>query len=122
MLCLVTRPTDVQANAARLGRLVKARRERLDLTHVQVQQAGGPSPASMQRIEQGRAGEMREATTAGIERALRWGPGSIAAVLAGGDPDEDVDLHAGTASGGSSFAMTVDLGTRLSEAEVRELR
>lgn len=75
-------------HAARLGRLVRARRRTLRLTQAAIQEAGGPSTATLRLIEGGRHTEFRNGTADQLERTLRWQPGSIAAMLRGGDPIE----------------------------------
>lgn len=70
----------------RLGRLVRARRKALKMTQSDVQAVGGPSTATLRLIENGRNLEFRDGTGVALERAIGWAPGSIDAILAGGEP------------------------------------
>lgn len=74
--------------AQRLGRLVRARRKELRKTQADVQNAGGPSTATLRLIEGGKHTEFRDGTGAALEAALRWGVGSIDRILAGGEPND----------------------------------
>jgi transcriptional regulator with XRE-family HTH domain len=68
-----------------LGADLKARRERLRLSRADIHAAGGPSPASVQRIENGEVQTSLKTTTKdSLEKALRLAPGSIDKRLAGG--------------------------------------
>jgi transcriptional regulator with XRE-family HTH domain len=73
----------------RLGRLVRERRNELKLTQADVQEAGGPSTATLRLIESGEHTAFRRSTTAPLERILRWGRGAVEVILAGGDPFPD---------------------------------
>lgn len=75
-----------ETSAQRLGRLVRARRKALKLTQADVQKADGPSTATQRLIEGGKHTDFRGGTGSGLESALQWQPGSIDAILAGGDP------------------------------------
>lgn len=70
----------------RLGRLVRAQRKALKMTQADVQAAGGPSTATLRLIEGGKHSEFRDGTGADLERVLKWAPGSIGAILDGGEP------------------------------------
>lgn len=70
----------------RLGDLTKQRREELGLTQQQIQGRGGPSTASLRRLENGRATSMDRGKRRDLERALDWRIGSIDDILEGGDP------------------------------------
>ncbi|MGB3485249.1 MAG: hypothetical protein WBB07_23920 [Mycobacterium sp.] len=72
--------------AERLGRLIRARRKELKLTQADVQQAHGPSPATLRLIEAGKHKDFRASTSQPLETVLKWEPGSIDRVLAGGAP------------------------------------
>jgi hypothetical protein len=72
--------------AARLGRLVRARRKALKLTQADIQASGGPSTATLRLIENGKHTDFRTSTSQPLERALLWQPGSIASILRGGEP------------------------------------
>lgn len=70
-----------------LGRAAKRRREQLGITQEQMQDHGGPSPASVRNIEKGVA-RPRGRTMLELDRALGWKPGTSEAIVAGtADPD-----------------------------------
>lgn len=70
----------------RLAAAVIARREELDLTQEDVRQKGGPSTATMRLIEGALQTSYRGVILARLERALEWEPGSVRAILRGGEP------------------------------------
>jgi hypothetical protein len=71
----------------RLAGFVRARREEdLGLTQEEIAAAGGPSTATQRLIEGARHDSYRPASLRSLERALQWEPGSVRAILAGGDP------------------------------------
>lgn len=72
--------------AERLGRLIRTRRRALKLTQNDVQQADGPSPATLRLIETGKHTDFRDGTGSALEDAIFWERGSIDTTLAGGDP------------------------------------
>lgn len=72
--------------AQRLGRLIRERRKALKMTQAAIQEAGGPSTATIRLIESGKHTEFRPSTSDPLERLLRWEPGSIDAILDGGEP------------------------------------
>lgn len=74
------------------GRCIADRRAELGLTQEQVQEAGGPSPASQRLIEGGKRESIQAASAGGYERALGWESGSLRAILAGGAPTPFSDL------------------------------
>src|SRR4051812_45414241 len=76
---------DVQ-DWSHLGRLVRERRVDLGLTQAEVNNAGGPSPATLYLLESGRREFYRPQILRRLERALDWRSGSIQRVLAGGQP------------------------------------
>lgn len=75
-------------HAQRLGQLLRQRRKDLKLTQAAIQEAGGPSTATLRVIEGGKHTELRAGTAQPLERILKWQPGSIAAILKGGQPTE----------------------------------
>lgn len=75
-----------ESDAQRLGRLVRARRKSLRLTQADVQNAGGPSTATLRLIEGGKHTDFRDGTGSALEEALQWKLGSIDNILAGGAP------------------------------------
>lgn len=71
---------------SRLARLVVERRNELGMTQADVQAAGGPSQATMYLIEHAGRTRYQARILNSLERVLRWRPGSVRAVLEGGDP------------------------------------
>ena len=70
----------------RLAGLARERRVELGLTQEDVRAAGGPSTASIRLIEGALQRAYQPATLRDLERALQWERGSVARILAGGDP------------------------------------
>lgn len=68
-----------------LGRLVKDRRVAQQLSASEAARRAGVSRMTWTRLERG-AVDMYDHTHPKIEGALGWAPGSIAAVLSGGEP------------------------------------
>lgn len=75
-----------KASLERLGRTVRERRLALGLTQDQVTEAGGPSDKRQTKIENATPPAPSITTLAKLDVALRWNPGSAAAVLNGGTP------------------------------------
>jgi hypothetical protein len=82
----------------RLAVAIKRRRDdELHLRQEDVSARGGPSKAWLYSIENAGADAYHDAAIAKLERALLWEPGSVAAIVAGGDPtvlassDEEAD-------------------------------
>ena len=71
----------------RLARMAALRRAELDLTQIEVAQRGSLSIDRVQAIEGAKRDRYRLGTLAALERALKWENGSVAAILAGGDPE-----------------------------------
>lgn len=69
----------------KLAEEVRARREWLRMTIEEAAAAGGISDNTWGRVE--KAGNVRGLTYAGIDRALRWAPGSCRAILNGQPPE-----------------------------------
>lgn len=69
-----------------LAEAVKRRREELRLTQGDIQERGGPSTAKLREIENRRTEALSPSKRRDLERALRWTPGSIDVILAGGQP------------------------------------
>lgn len=82
-----------ESPAQRLGRLVRERRKELKLTQADVQEAGGPSTATLRLIEGGKHTDFRSSTSGPLDKVLQWQPGSIDHVLAGGEPTPLTDLY-----------------------------
>lgn len=75
---------DDTTSRQRLGRLVADRIKKLQLTQEQISKSGGPSDATVRRIIAGH--NARPSIYRTLESAIKWQPGSVAAVLAGGEP------------------------------------
>jgi transcriptional regulator with XRE-family HTH domain len=96
-----------------LAKVVRERRKDLGLTQPQVAEVGGLSISLVRMIENNRSEGMRAAKKQGLERALRWKPGSVDAVLDGGSPTlqdsatEVVAEQSGSTAGGEGdrFAL-----------------
>lgn len=65
------------ADFRRVGRMVKDRREELELTRERVKELGGPAVTSLLKIERGDPADYRPGTTRPLERILQWTPGSF---------------------------------------------
>lgn len=76
----------------RLGDVIERRIEALQVTRAEVQQRGGPSPATVRAIVNGRSTTLSPSKRRDLERAIEWAPGSIDIVLRGGDPEPISDL------------------------------
>lgn len=79
-------PTEPGARQ-RLAEHMERRRAELNLRWQDVSEAADVSVRALQSVRKG-DGELRSLTEAGIERGLQWAPGSVRAILAGGDPAE----------------------------------
>ncbi len=77
--------------SARLARLVRERREAVEMTQRDLADAAGLGLSTIQSIERGTGGAPSKATRDGLERGLRWRKGSVAQVLEGGDPIAIID-------------------------------
>jgi len=69
----------------RLADLTERRRAELGLRWKEVAEAGGISYEAIRAVRNGDA-EIRALTKHGIDTGLRWEPGSVQAILDGGDP------------------------------------
>ncbi len=88
-----------------LGPAVKARREALGMSRAQVRDAGGPSPATQQRIENAEIKtDIDTATKTGLERALQLPPGWI---------NEQLGLPAPTITDGPAALVIEGEGERI---------
>lgn len=76
----------MSSNARRFGDVVQSRREQLDLTQIDVWQAGGPSNTTLTAIENGKQENLSRATARKLDKGLRWVEGSAKTVWLGGDP------------------------------------
>ena len=77
---------------ARLAALMDERRLELRLTWQDVADRGGISLRALANARTGDA-EIRPLTQAGIEGGLQWERGSVARILAGGDPVPGVTIR-----------------------------
>ena len=73
---------------AKLGDAVRARREELQLTQLDVQRRGGPSPALLSSLENNRADTLTPSSRRGLELSLSWRPRTIDRILEGGEVGE----------------------------------
>ena len=77
----------------RLDRTMNARRLELEITWRDVATRAGLSYEALRALRSGPTG-IRDLTAAKISRALDWEPGSVGAVLAGGEPvNTEVSEH-----------------------------
>ena len=96
-----------------LADAVKSRRTELGLTQAQVAELGDLSVELLRMVENNRAGRLSARKARGLERALGWEPGSVAAILGGGsatlatNPVAAVPAPVGppTASPGDRFGL-----------------
>lgn len=77
--------TAMSTNAQRLGEVVLARREELDMTQLDVWQAGGPSNTTLTKIENGQVTSLARSTARKLDVGLDWRPGSARRVWEGGE-------------------------------------
>ncbi|MEU2992933.1 hypothetical protein ABZ772_21750 [Streptomyces griseoincarnatus] len=78
---------------ARLGAVIRERRESMGMSRRQLSQVANVSEKSIQVAEEGRTPRARWPQSLHlIEAALRWEEGSMVNVLEGGEPTETVDL------------------------------
>lgn len=73
------------ADHDRLDHAIEARTIELGISYVELADRAGISDVSLRNLRKGRA-NLRARNVRKLEVALGWAPGSIAAVLAGGDP------------------------------------
>ncbi len=73
------------ADHERLDHAIEARTIELGISYVELADRAGISDVSLRNLRKGRA-NFRPRNVRKLEIALGWEPGSIAAVLAGGDP------------------------------------
>lgn len=114
--------TDDAPDFPRLGAAVLARREHLRMTRDDVKAAGGPSQATLQRIEGGDSTGLKPATKIGLETALRLPEGWIDAVLAGQSPSlpDEGRIEVVQEAGGERILVAIFNGvTQLSESDRR---
>lgn len=107
---------------------MRARRHQLRLSPYAVRLAGGPSRATLLKIETGQAASIKDDTKNRLERVLRWSFGSVDAVLAGGEPalsqSAAADGRAEVLYQGSGEQIIIDIVTGLgdlTDADRREI-
>lgn len=76
----------MSTNADRLAEKVRARRAQLDLSQLDVWQAGGPSNTTLTEIENGRLENLTRTTAKRLDIGLKWEAGSARQVWEGGEP------------------------------------
>lgn len=83
-----TGPRPVDETTRVFGAAVRVRRRELGLTALDVQAAGGPSISSLSNMERGLKplDSYRPGHLTRLETALRWAPGSVAALRRGEEP------------------------------------
>ena len=73
-----------QTTAERLAEASRARRESLRITQPDAAEAGGIGVSTLRQVESAtQPGGLSRKTALGLDRALRWRPGSAARVLSG---------------------------------------
>lgn len=73
----------------RLGRAILTRRNRLGLTQEDIAGEGGPSHATIRRLERGEPGPFQSRTLDRLEQVLNWKVGVIDAILRGTAGDDE---------------------------------
>lgn len=76
----------MSSNGERLGEQVKKRRDELELSQIDVWQAGGPSNTTLSLVENGLVETLTRTTARKLDKGLQWEPGSARAVWNGGEP------------------------------------
>lgn len=76
----------MSSKARRLAKAVLARRKELDVSQLDVWQAGGPSNTKLTEIENGRTENLTRVTARRLDTGLQWEPGSAKRVWEGGEP------------------------------------
>jgi transcriptional regulator with XRE-family HTH domain len=97
----------------RLARYVVERRDQLGLTQEEVAVSGGPSTATLRLIEKSAQDAYRAKSLRQLEDALRWAPGSVRAVLDGGEPRERDGSGSGVSSLDRLDRLEAELGVDL---------
>lgn len=87
---------------------VVARRNKLELTHVEVAALGGPSTTTMSKIEAARGPSPRRDVRRRLEDVFGWQRGSVNEILAGGRPTLVVGPAAGSRGPGRLAALIED--------------
>lgn len=76
----------MSSNPERFGSIVRDRRLHLEMSQVDLWQAGGPSNTKLTEIENGHLEKLTPATARKIDAGLLWEPGSARRAWEGGDP------------------------------------
>lgn len=76
----------MSTNADHLAERVLARRHQLDMSQLDVWQAGGPSNTKLTEIENGRLQTLTPVTARRLDLGLKWERGSARRVWEGGEP------------------------------------
>jgi hypothetical protein len=74
----------IELNEA-LSSRIKAEAKTVDISHDAVASRGGPASPTMTKVMNG-AGTISAASARKLEKAFGWAPGSVLAILAGGEP------------------------------------
>jgi hypothetical protein len=106
-----------QAARSRLAQLIDERRDQLGLYWNEVAQLADITKEGLRSVRFETRG-LRPATKRGIERALRWEPGTVDRILEGGDPEEMPTASAPSDPPVSVFDVKAILA-RLAAAEAR---
>jgi hypothetical protein len=85
MPCCVTLGGVTKEDWPRLAREVERRVSALGLTQAQIQERGGPSPAKLREVVNGRSATLSPSKRRDLERVLGWDAHSVDALLAGKD-------------------------------------
>lgn len=107
----------MSANAQRLAEAVRARREELDLTQLDVWMVGGPSNTTQTEVENGRLERLTRTTARKLDHALQWEAGSARATWEGGNP---TPLLAPGMSSSASRELREQIAAADLDAETRE--
>lgn len=106
----------MSSKAERFGRIFLARRNELELTQLQVWDAGGPSNTKQTEIEKGESSRPSPKMRHKIEVGLQWESGSALRVWEGGQP---TPLMKGAESSADSAAVRDFLGQAEIEPNLR---
>jgi transcriptional regulator with XRE-family HTH domain len=121
-----------QEQRQRLDQVMNTRRLDLGITWRDVASRAGLSYEALRRLRTGDGG-IRDLTAAKISRALEWTPGSVDAVLGGGEPapaaareaaegDATVTILRGALSAGEQYILDSDLDPEFAAELVRAWR
>lgn len=83
----------MSSKGERLAKAVRDRRSELDLTQLDVWQAGGPSNTTLTRVESGELDTLSRVTARKLDKGLRWAPGSARAIYDQGEPPAPATEH-----------------------------